>query len=257
MPSDFEIRNSTSSPASYCCGGLVVFIGITLIVLGILMLAKVKVLPERIFRENVKLETGVKWGSLALGIILGLCGIGMLQSESTASKKSNGASKSNSESKGKGPERSKEVKQKNHILGTALSEAQVLKTEVTPENINNLFIIKQEVVTEWLNFNYNAEICEGGKNNEYILSIHYKNKNDKSCIHKTLFTTEDGGFTVSYKTHLGGDYWLTSSKDTYGSFNSFITVITRQIKDIKEPLQFLVFQGPNGLVKKFLAINFD
>jgi hypothetical protein len=214
------------------------------------MLAKVKVLPEHIFRENVKLETGVKWGSLALGIILGLCGRSILQSKPIASKKSNGASKRHSESKGKDPERSKEAKKKKHILGRAVSKAQELKTEVTSENISNIFIIRQEVATERQNFNYNAEICRGGEDNQYVLSIHYKNKNDQSCVYNTLFTTKAGEFEVIYKEDLGGGHLLRMSSDTYSSFNSFIRTIAHQVKDAKEPLQFLIFQGPNGLVKK-------
>lgn len=123
--------------------------------------------------------------------------------------------------------------------------------EVTHGNISNIFKIRQEVVTVWVNDNYNAMIC-GGEENQYILSIHYKNRNDQSCIYNTVFTIVEVGFKVLCENRPE-ELVVSSSSNTYHSFNGLIRETASQIKDAKEPLKSLIFEGPNGLVKKSLV----
>src|SRR5262245_47943675 len=110
MSSDFEIGNHQTTSVSCCsCGGFVSLLGITLVVLGILMLAKVKILPEPFLKEKIELKTGIGWGSVALGIILGLCGRNMLQSRPALPKQSNTVNRTtSSESPYSFPQRSSE-----------------------------------------------------------------------------------------------------------------------------------------------------
>lgn len=76
------------SPLCYSFKAVTLLTGITLMVLGILMLAKVKILPDRFFKDNVTLKTKVAWGTVALGVIVKMIGIGLLCCKNTPEKES-------------------------------------------------------------------------------------------------------------------------------------------------------------------------